>query len=49
MIAFLIKQLFIYFWYHCRLSLVVASVGSSLPTVLGILIAVAPLVAEHGL
>ena len=49
MITFLIKQLFICFWFHCRLSLVVASGGLSLPTVLGILTVEAPLVAERGL
>ena len=46
---------FIYFWLHwvftaaCRLSLAVASRGYSLVLVHGLLIAVAPLVAEHSL
>ena len=49
------KYLFIYFWLHWifiashSLSLVVASVGCSLVTVLRLLIAVASLAAEFGL
>ena len=47
--------LFVYFWLHwvfmaaCGLSLVVASRGYSLVAVCRLLIAVASLVAEHGL
>ena len=55
MSIFFFKKLFIYLWLHwvfravCRLSLVAASRGYSLVTVLRLLTVVASHVAEHSL